>query len=80
MAVFDRKGKTNDGRAPVDQVAAGILGDRGLDVPGLNWSSIGGSGKGMKASDMLAQQKFLYDVGQDRNAAAQTQVKGQRPL
>jgi hypothetical protein len=73
--LYDRKGKTGGERAPVDQVVSGILGDQGLDVPGLNWGSIGGSGKGMKASDILAQQKFLYDVGQDRNAAAQTQAK-----
>lgn len=79
MAVYSNTGKVgNEKRPPADQVAAGLLADTGLDVPGLNWASLGGGsggGSSMKPSDILAQQKFLYDVNQDRSAAAQSQAK-----
>lgn len=74
MTMFGYNGKLGDNRPDPNQVAAGILADDGLGIPQLNWNSIGG-GKGIKPSDVLAQQKFLYDVSQDKSAAAQSQAK-----
>lgn len=62
-------------RPPVDQAIAGILaGAGGIPIDTYNWGSTS-SGTSMKPSDILAQQKFLYDVNQDRSAAAQSQAK-----
>jgi len=77
MAIYGYSGRVgNENRPPADLVAAGLLSDTGLTVPGLNWSALGGgSSGGMKPSDILAQQKFLYDVNKDKSAAAQSQAK-----
>jgi hypothetical protein len=59
-----------DNRPPVDQVVASILGDSGIDIQGYgNFGS--GSGTRMKPSDILANQKFQYDIAKDDLARAQ---------
>jgi len=60
--------KTEDNRAPVDEVASGILADTGLEIPTYNWGS---TGKGMKPSDALALQKWQYEVAKDDLSRAQ---------
>jgi hypothetical protein len=74
MAVFDYNGKVGDNKPDPNQVITSILGNAGNGPGGLNWGSIGG-GKGIKPSDVLAKQKFLYDVSQDQSAAQQSAAK-----
>jgi hypothetical protein len=75
MSVYGYKGRLqNENRAPVDDVVSSILGDTGLQIPTYNWGSTG-TGTSMKPSDILANQKFQYDVMQDTQEAQQAQAK-----
>lgn len=75
MSVYGMTGRVqNKERPPVDQAIASILGDTGLAIPTYNWGSTG-SGTSMKPSDILASQKFQYDVMQDTQAAQQAAAK-----
>lgn len=63
--------QTSNDRPPVDQVVASILGDTGVDIPGYgNWGATGGGAR-MKPSDILANQKFQYDIAKDDLSRAQ---------
>jgi hypothetical protein len=78
MSVYGYKGRLqNDNRAPADDVAASILaGAGGIPIDTYNWGSTGTrTGTSMKPSDILANQKFQYDVMQDTQAAQQAQAK-----
>jgi len=74
VAVFDYNGKVGDNRKDPNELITSILANAGDGPAGLNWNTIGGGG-GMKASDRLAQQKWLYEVAQDQSAAQQSQAK-----
>ena len=75
MSVYSYNGRVGNDKADPNQVITSILGNAGNGPGGLNWSSLGGSGKGMKQSDILAQQKFLYDISKDQSAAQQSTAK-----
>lgn len=75
MSIYSYNGRVGgDNRPDPNQIVSSILGDNGLGIPQINWSSLGG-GKGIKQSDILAQQKFLYDISKDKSAAQQSQAK-----
>jgi hypothetical protein len=71
MSVYGYKGRLqNDNRAPADDVAASILaGAGGIPIDTYNWGSTGGTR--MKPSDILANQKFQYDIAKDDLSRAQ---------
>jgi hypothetical protein len=71
MAVYGFDGRVGTNRPPIDETVKNIL--AGANVPtGITFSS---TGKGMKPSDILANQKFQYDVLQDTQAAQQAEAK-----
>jgi hypothetical protein len=76
MSVYGMTGRVqNKERPPVDQAIAGILaGAGGIPINTYNWGSTS-SGTSMKPSDILASQKFQYDVMQDTQAAQQAAAK-----
>lgn len=76
VGVYDIKGRINNNeRPPVDEVTAKILaGAGGVPIDTYNWGGTG-SGTSMKPSDILASQKFQYDVMQDTQAAQQAAAK-----
>jgi hypothetical protein len=71
MAVYGFDGRVGINRPPIDETVSKIL--SGVKVPTL--PSFVSTGKGMKPSDILANQKFQYDVLQDTQAAQQAEAK-----
>lgn len=76
MSVYSMNGRVGgDNRPDPNQLATSILGSSSSGIPQVNWSLLSGGGKGMKQSDILAQQKFLYDISKDQSAAQQSTAK-----
>jgi hypothetical protein len=75
MAVFGYNGRVGDNREDPVLLGTGIVANAG-DGPGvLPWSSLGGSGKGMKTSDRLASDKFDYELWKDQYERDQADIK-----
>ena len=82
MAVMGMGGPMNRQRRVVattdrpdeSAVIADIL--AGINIPG--YGNVGGTGTGMKPSDILANKKFLYDVSQDTAASQQAAAERQQ--
>ena len=65
-----RRGNMFPMRQGADSVIEEILGDTGLGIPTLDWGPTDGTK--MKPSDILAKNKFQYDVLQDAKTAQET--------
>jgi hypothetical protein len=75
MSVYSYNGRVGgDNRTDPNKIVSDILSGAGNGPTGLNWNALGG-GKGMKQSDILARQKFLYDISKDQSAAQQSAAK-----
>jgi hypothetical protein len=76
MAVFGMSGPMvpRDNRVPVDSAINDLL--SGITIPG--YTNVGGTGTRMKPSDILANQKFQYDVAQDTAASQQAAADRQQ--